>query len=78
MRAEGAARQNAFRLLARDERGQASVEYILMLTVSLMILTTVIKKFIQPYLAKISGRLVDRMQSTLFNKANLHHLKIGR
>jgi Flp pilus assembly pilin Flp len=69
------------RLLLRacfeDESGQASVEYMLMLSIAMAMAISVVKKFIQPYLAKMADTFSTQMQNALFNKANMHSLRIG-
>jgi Flp pilus assembly pilin Flp len=63
--------------LLRDEDGQASVEYILMLSIAMLMVMSVVKKFIRPYMAKMAERFSAQLQATLFSKANMHSLKIG-
>jgi Flp pilus assembly pilin Flp len=64
--------------LWRDERGQASVEYMLMISITLAMTISVIKKFVQPILAEFANTYATKMQNALFNKANMHTLRIGR
>jgi Flp pilus assembly pilin Flp len=65
------------RTFLKDETGQASVEYILMLSIGMMMAMTVVKRFLQPYLAKLATTFSTQMQNALFNKANMHSLRIG-
>jgi len=65
------------RSLLLDEAGQASTEYMLMLAIGMAMTISVIKKFIQPYLAKLADTFSAQMQNALFNKANMHSLHIG-
>lgn len=60
-----------------DESGQASVEYILMLSVGLAMAITLVRKFIRPVLARLAEAFSAQL-AALFSKANLHTLKIGR
>jgi Flp pilus assembly pilin Flp len=64
--------------LLRDEGGQATTEYLLMVVIALAMVVTLIKKLIQPTLEKLSARLSSQLQNTLFGGANFHQLRIGR
>lgn len=63
--------------LFEDQSGQATVEYILMLFIAVAMAASVIKHFIQPYMATLADSFSAQITSTLFNKANLHSLRIG-
>lgn len=63
--------------LPRDEDGQASAEYILMLAVGVAMAITLVRKFIRPILARLAEAYSAQL-STLFSKANMHSLKVGR
>jgi Flp pilus assembly pilin Flp len=66
------------RIFLLDESGQASAEYTLMLSIGLMLGFSVVKKFIKPYLEKMSAQFSSQLSSSLFGKANMHTLRIGR
>ena len=48
-----------------------------MLAIGMAMAISVVKKFIQPYLAKMANAFSAEMQSALFSKANMHTLRIG-
>ncbi len=61
----------------RDEEGQATTEYILMLSIAVMMAVMVMKKLIGPVYAKLAGAVSNSLQNKLFN-TNLHVFKIGQ
>lgn len=65
------------RSLLADDSGQTSIEYILMLVIGAAMALSVIKKFLQPIFAQLADSISNQLQSTLFNKANMHSLRIG-
>jgi len=67
-----------FRFFLFDQQGQASAEYTLMLSIGLMLGFSVVKNFIKPYLAKMAAIFSQQLQNSLFNKANMHSLRIGK
>jgi Flp pilus assembly pilin Flp len=63
--------------LYRDEDGQASAEYILMLALGVAMAITVARKLVKPMMERLAEAYSARV-SELFSKASLHSLKIGR
>jgi hypothetical protein len=62
--------------LARRSLGQASVEYILMLSIIVLVAIGV-KRALQPVLNQVSSSISRRIDS-MFSQGNLHNLKLGR
>jgi Flp pilus assembly pilin Flp len=60
----------------QDEQGQATTEYILMLSM-LIALFLSFKKIMSKALQKLTKNLTDSLQNQ-FLKADLHHFRIGR
>ncbi len=72
--------QFAFRFLSRflsDDQGQATVEYILILSVTVIVAVGVMKKFIVPAFAKMQAALSNNIDKQLFG-ANMHYYRIRR
>jgi hypothetical protein len=65
------------RELIACERAQASVEYMLLLSIGAAMAITVMRKLISPVLARLSAAFSAQLDS-FFSRANLHSLKIGR
>lgn len=63
--------------LLNEEEGQATTEYILLLTIGLTMAISVVKKFIQPYLASMATKFSAQLQGALFNKANMHTFRVS-
>ena len=66
------------RRLLRDESGQATTEYILMIVMALVLVLSVIKKFIQPTLDRLKTQITTQLENTLFGGGDFHRLRIGR
>lgn len=62
----------------RDERGQATAEYILILSVALALMAIVIKRLIKPAYEKLRTFLVARLETALFGKGDFHKFPVGR
>jgi Flp pilus assembly pilin Flp len=69
--------KNAAASLWREQSGQATTEYVLMLAVSLAVGIIVIKNFLQPMAKRIQDYAVGRMNSLLFG-ADLHQIRLGK
>lgn len=60
-----------------DAQGQATVEYILMLSVSVTIALIVIKNFISPVYTEVASRVAQSVENRL-SGANLYHFRVGK
>jgi hypothetical protein len=63
--------------LIRDQKAQASAEYILMLALAVSFVLILVKKLLEPAFAKFSAALQKKFDDFL-GGADLHHLKIGK
>jgi len=66
-----------FRRLSREENGQATVEYMLLLAVVVSIAIYALKKIGKPLFLRIS-RAVDGQIKDFFKPSKLHYFRIGR
>lgn len=62
--------------LIRDEQGQATTEYFLMLSIVVSLTLMVITKFIRPAFEKLGGQLSDMLEKRLFG-VDLHTFRVG-
>jgi Flp pilus assembly pilin Flp len=65
------------REMAADERGQAGVEYILLLAGSAALLLLTVKKLIRPAFATL-GKFMDSKIGAKFFGGNLHYYSVKR
>lgn len=65
---------------SRKQHGQATMEYILVLCISVALLLLVMNRFIRPFLAQMGGDLAAKMGQVLFPSGEdaFHHIRIGR
>lgn len=59
-----------------DQKGQASIEYILLLALALAIVLILTREIIRPAYDRLLATVGERFEKNLFN--NLHHFRIGR
>ncbi len=59
------------------ERGQATLEYVLMLTLALSMAILVMKNLIRPAVARLNQVVVGAFNNALF-QGDLHHLPFHR
>jgi Flp pilus assembly pilin Flp len=60
-----------------DEDAQATTEYLLMLTMVLVMVVAVVKNLIGPVLSRMGDVVSRSIQNQLFG-ANLHTFRVGR
>ena len=60
-----------------DSSGQATVEYILILSVTVMLAVVVMRQFVGPVFKKASARLNASIDNALFG-ANMHYYRLPR
>ena len=60
-----------------SEEGQATTEYILMLSVAISLLLLVFKT-LRPLYDRLISSTLSRIDRILFSKEGMHHLNIGR
>jgi hypothetical protein len=60
-----------------DEGGQATTEYLLLLSITVSLLMTVIKVFIKPTFTKLMSAVENNIQNKLFG-ADLYTFRIRR
>jgi Flp pilus assembly pilin Flp len=68
---------NLIHAIRKDEEGQASTEYVLMLSIVVSLTLFVVKNFIKPTFEKLSRVLSNTLQNQLFG-ANLHVFRVPR
>lgn len=61
----------------KDDEGQATTEYILILSVTVILAVGVMKKFVGPVFAKLSSTLTANIDKQLFG-ANMHYYRVRR
>jgi hypothetical protein len=61
----------------QDENGQATTEYILMVTTSIMAAVLVSRKLIGPYYERLNAMVVKSIENQLFN-TDLHVFRVKR
>ncbi len=62
---------------SENEEGQASVEYILMISIVVLMASLLIHRLIQPYAVRLTKILQTKIEKTLF-PADFHYLKLKR
>jgi hypothetical protein len=77
MRAFWRAKKNRASLLLHDQQGQGTVEYIVMLSVSVGFVMVVMKKLIAPTFAKVTAAISRNVEDRL-TKADLHTFRVRR
>ncbi len=68
---------NGLRAFLQDEEGQATTEYILMLSIITSMLVLLVKKLITPMFTKMTASLTSRIEKE-FLGADLHVFRIRR
>lgn len=63
---------------SRDEKAQATFEYILMIAIAVILAVLVIKNLIVPTFNYLSNRVGDLVQRTLFNQKNMHQIRLRK
>ena len=63
--------------LVSDSSGQATVEYILILSVTVVLALIVMRQFVGPVFKKASARLNASIDNALFG-ANMHYYRLPR
>jgi Flp pilus assembly pilin Flp len=61
----------------QDEKGQAAVECVLLLSIAMSFGVLIIRKFVKPVFAKLSQMLTQSFNTQLFG-ANLHYFRMKR
>lgn len=64
--------------LLDDEGAQATTEYILMLSIIVMICIGILKKILTPLFSKITKNLMKSLDGLLFAPGAFHSFPIGR
>ena len=65
--------------ILRCESGQASAEYIIMLSMIVLMLITVVRKLLRPVFEDLKGALIAAFESQLFPSGEgFHRLRIRR
>jgi hypothetical protein len=60
------------------EWGQATLEYVLIITVALGLTTFVTREFVGPVMARIRDQLSSQIRNGLFRDGGFHQLRIRR
>lgn len=60
----------------REDQAQVTVEYILILSIGVMLAVMVIKKILAPSMDRISKSILGSINSVLFNKQTMHRIRI--
>ena len=66
-----------FPSIIQDDQGQASTEYILMLTSSMLFLMVLNTKFITPAYKKLTLALSNQIEQKVFG-SDMHHFPVRR
>lgn len=56
----------------RDENAQATVEYVLMLAVALMLFLIIVKGFLKPWMEKLSKFMESKIKDEFFKGGDSH------
>lgn len=67
----------ALALLLQDEEGQATTEYVMMLSIVTIFLVMTIKNLIQPLFAQLN-QYISNSIGTRFFGSNLHYFRVQR
>ena len=65
------------RSLIDDDQGQATTEYIVLLTMSMLFLVTVTTKLITPAYKKLTLALSNNIEQRVFG-SDMHHFRVRR
>jgi hypothetical protein len=63
--------------LYQDEKGQATLEYVLLLSIAVSSFMIVLKQFLQPAFAKLSQSLTSLIEKQLLG-ADLHTFRVRK
>ena len=62
------------RSLLRDEGGQATIEYILMLSIMVALIISTLKKILAPIFERAKETLANSIKNTLFRPGSMHSI----
>ena len=65
-----------FKRFFRDEHAQSTFEYILMLSIAVILAVMVIKAFIQPIMVLVSDRVNGVIKTKFFTPKNMHQIRV--
>lgn len=60
------------RSIFRDEEGQATLEYILILSILVLIAILLVRDLIRPLLDKMTTGITDALKNGMFNPESMH------
>ena len=62
--------------LSQDDQAQATTEYIIMLSLVVVLAIAILRNFLAPQFKKLNETLVKKLNEGLFQKGSMHRIRL--